>query len=103
MTAVTNSNFQQEVLASEKPVLIDFWAEWCMPCQRMAPEFAALAEEHPDVKFVKVNVDEAQELAISFGVDAIPAFVLVEGGESVAKAVGMMPKEKLAEFLEENK
>ncbi|MBR5230132.1 MAG: thioredoxin [Firmicutes bacterium] len=96
---VTKENFEEEVLKCEKTVLIDFWASWCGPCKRIAPELEALAEELSDVKICKINVDEQGELAISHGVMSIPMLVVYKNGEMVNRAVGLMPKEEIATLL----
>ena len=102
ITHVTQATFEQEVKNCVGAVLIDFWADWCMPCRMMAPTFEALAESRTDVKFCKVNVDEDPGLAMAYGIDAIPAFVLVKGGAAIDKAVGVMASTQLEAFLEAN-
>ena len=102
LTYLTAENFEQEVMQSDRPVLIDFWADWCMPCRRMAPVFEELAGEREDVKFCKVNVDEAPQLAMQFRIDSIPAFALVKNGTFEDFTVGVMEKERLNKFLEDN-
>src|SRR6201993_1454420 len=97
-TAVTESSFEQEVLQSDKPVIVDFWAEWCGPCHAVAPVLDKIADEH-EVKIVKVNIDEEQELALQYGVQSIPLMVLFEHGEPQASAVGAMPKGMLEKSL----
>lgn len=97
---VTNENFESEVKMSELPVLLDFYAEWCQPCQELAPTVAELAEEYKGrIKVCKVDVDEARELALSFGVRSIPTLVLLKQGEAVATLVGTRPKAALTEFI----
>src|SRR3954471_8000867 len=87
----TNATFENEVLQSEGKVIVDFWAEWCGPCHAVAPVLDRIANEH-DVKIVKVNIDEEQELAQRFGVASIPLMILFEDGEPVAQAIGAQPK-----------
>jgi thioredoxin 1 len=92
-TAVTESTFEQEVLSSDKPVLVDFWAEWCGPCHAVAPILDKIVEERPDeLKLVKVNIDEEQGLAERYGIASIPTMVLFKDGEPAAAAIGAQPK-----------
>jgi thioredoxin 1 len=98
--AVTEATFEQEVLQSEKPVLVDFWAEWCGPCHAVAPVLDKIAEERPDeLKLVKVNIDEEQGLAMRYGVMSIPTMILFKEGEPAAAAVGAQPKAALERSL----
>ena len=91
--AVTESSFEQEVLQSEKPVLVDFWAEWCGPCHAVAPVLEKIAEERKDeVKLVKVNIDEEQALSLKYGVMSIPTMILFKDGEPSASVIGAQPK-----------
>ena len=96
---VTNENFDSEVLQSDKPVFIDFWASWCGPCQMVAPVVEELSEEIADVKFAKVNVDEQPELARQFQVMSIPTMVLLKEGKVVDTTIGAQPKEDIAKFV----
>lgn len=97
---ITNENFESEVKQSALPVLLDFYADWCQPCQELAPMVAELAEEYAGrVKVCKVNVDDARELALSFGVRSIPTLVLMKNGEVAATMVGTRPKSALEEFV----
>ena len=99
-TAVTESTFDQEVLSSDKPVIVDFWAEWCGPCHAVSPVLDKIAEERPDeVKLVKVNIDEEQGLAMRFGVQSIPMMILFKEGEPAAAAIGAQPKSALEKAL----
>ena len=95
---ITNENYA-EVLASGQPVVIDFWAEWCGPCRMVAPIVEEIAEERPDIKVGKVNVDEAQDLAMQFGVISIPTLVVVKNGEVVNQSVGARPKNQILALL----
>ena len=98
--AVTESSFEQEVLQSEKPVLVDFWAEWCGPCHAVSPILDKIAEERADeLKLVKVNIDEIQGRAQRYGVISIPMMVLFKNGEPAAQTVGAMPKGALERSL----
>lgn len=92
-------DFAPEVLNASGKVLVDFWASWCGPCMMMAPVLEQLAEARPDLKIVKVNVDAAQEPALQFGIDSIPAFLLFEDGKVTKKTVGAMPMEELLRQL----
>ena len=100
MTAVTESSFDQEVLASDKPVIVDFWAEWCGPCHAVAPVLDRIAEErNGELKVVKVNIDEEQGLAQRYGVASIPTMILFRNGEPAAAAIGAQPKAALERSL----
>ena len=96
---LTSENFAEEVLNSDKPVLVDFWAAWCGPCQMLAPSIAEIAEERSDIKVGKVNVDDQPELAQLFGVQSIPMVVLFKDGKAVNTSIGYVPKEQLEEML----
>ncbi len=96
---VTKENFETEVLQSEKPVLVDFWAGWCGPCKMVAPVLEEIADEVADVKITKVNVDEQTELAQKFQVMSIPTMVLIKEGKVVDTTVGAQQKEDLVRFI----
>ncbi len=93
---ITKENFEQEVLKSDVPVLVDFWATWCGPCKMLAPILSEIAEEEK-VKVAKVNVDDEGELAVKFGIMSIPTVMLFKNGERVKTAVGYMSKEEIKE------
>ncbi len=97
---VTKENFQQEVLNSEKPVLLDFWAAWCGPCRMLSPIIDEIAEEREDIKVGKVNVDEQQELAAQFGVQSIPSVFVMRGGKIAAQSLGVKPKAQILSLLD---
>ena len=96
----TDDNFQSEVLDSDTPVLVDFWATWCGPCQMMGPVVEAVAEEKTDIKVGKLNVDENPDTAQKFGIMSIPAFKVFKNGEVVGDIVGAMSKEAFLAKLE---
>ena len=99
-TTVTEQSFEQEVLQSETPVLVDFWAEWCGPCHAVAPVLDRIVDErNGDLKLVKVNIDEEQGLAARYGVQSIPTMILFKGGEPSAAAIGAQPKPALERAL----
>ena len=95
--SVNKNNFNQEVLNSDKPVLIDFWAPWCGPCRMVVPLVEEIAKERSDIKVVKINVDEEQELAMQFGVMSIPT--LVKNGKIVNQVTGARPKAQILAML----
>ena len=96
---ITNDTFEAEVLNSEKTVLIDFYADWCGPCRMVSPIVDTIAEEHPEYKVCKVNVDEEGQLATAFGVMSIPSLFVVKGGEVVNQAVGARTKAQILDML----
>jgi thioredoxin 1 len=100
MTAVTTTTFEQEVLNSDTPVIVDFWAEWCGPCHAVAPVLDKIAAEREgELKIAKVNIDEEQDLAMRYGVVSIPTMILFRDGEPSAAAIGAQPKTALERSL----
>ncbi|MDD3278505.1 MAG: thioredoxin [Lachnospiraceae bacterium] len=96
---ITKENFEAEVMKSEKPVLVDFWASWCGPCQMVAPVIEELSQEVTDVKIAKINVDEEPELAAQFRVMNIPTLILLKEGKVAAKVVGAQDKDELLDMI----
>ena len=97
--SVNKNNFNQEVLNSDKPVLMDFWAPWCGPCRMVAPLVEEIAKERSDIKVVKINVDEEQKLAMQFGVMSIPTLVVMKNGKIVNQVTGARPKAQILAML----
>ena len=96
---INNNNFQDEVMHSEKLVLLDFWASWCGPCQMVSPIVDEIAAERSDIKVCKINVDEQPELAAQFGVMSIPTLVVMKNGKVINQAVGARPKAQILAML----
>ena len=96
---VNRGNYAQEVLNSDKPVLLDFWAPWCGPCRMVAPVLEEIAAERPDIKVCKINVDEEMDLASSFRVVSIPTLVVMENGMEADRIVGFRPKETILDMF----
>ena len=97
---INKNNFQNEVLNSEKKVLLDFWAPWCGPCRMVVPMVEEIARERNDIKVVKINVDEEPELANQFGIMSIPTLMVMQGGQVVSKSTGARPKASILRMLE---
>lgn len=101
MTTVklTSANFEEIVLKSDKPVLVDFWAAWCGPCQMVGPIVEEIAKENPNFKVCKVDIDAAQDLAVKYGVMSIPTLIVFKDGKEVNRTLGAQPKESILEIL----
>jgi thioredoxin 1 len=96
----TDDNFESEVIKSDKPVLIDFWAPWCGPCKAIGPIVEEIAGQYKDtVKVMKLNVDDSQKTAVTFGVRSIPTLIIFKGGKVADTLIGLVPKEKLEAFI----
>ncbi len=100
---LTENTFENEVINSDKPVLIDFWASWCMPCRMLSPTIEELGQEVSDVKIAKINVDEEEQLARMFRVNSIPTLVMVKDGKVVSRSVGVQTKDRILAMIDENK
>jgi thioredoxin 1 len=100
LTEVTDNNFQAEVLESETPVLVDFWAPWCGPCRIIAPSLEELNDEIENLRVVKLNVDDNQQTAAQYGVMSIPTLIVFKNGQPAKKIIGAMPKKRLEQEIE---
>ncbi len=100
LTEVTDNNFQAEVLESETPVLVDFWAPWCGPCRVIAPSLEELNDEMDNLRVVKLNVDENQQTAAQYEVMSIPTLIIFKNGQPAKKIIGAMPKKRLEQEIE---
>lgn len=100
VTVVNNDNFKKEVLDSDKPVLVDFWAAWCGPCRMLSPTVDEIAKEHSEIKVCKINVDEEGELAAKFGIMSIPTLVVFKNGQIHRQAAGVRPKDAILKMID---
>lgn len=96
---VTDANFENEVLQSDKPVIVDFWAPWCAPCRRISPILDEMSDNRDDVRFVKMNVDDNPSTAMNYSISSIPTILRFENGQETQKAVGALPKNQLSSQL----
>ena len=100
---IENMNkFQSEVIDSEKITIVDFWAPWCGPCRMIGPIFEEISEEYEDVEFVKVNVDDSQEIAGNYNIMSIPTLLIIKDGEVADQQMGALSKDQLKEFIDKN-
>ena len=98
---ITKETFHEEVINSDRPVLVDFWAEWCGPCRMVGPVLDEIAAERPDIKVCKINVDEQFELAVRYQVSSIPTLMFFRGGKVVRRVVGLRSKAEIEQIIEE--
>ena len=96
---INQSNFKTEVLDSDKTVLVDFYADWCGPCQMFSPTIDEVASEHPEIKVCKLNVDDNQDIASEYGIMSIPSLIVFKNGKAVNQSVGVISKEKILELM----
>lgn len=99
ITTITKDNFENEIVKADKPVLVDFWASWCGPCRMLSPTIDEIAEEHPEIRVCKINIDDEAELAIRHGVMSVPTLMIFKNGEIAQTAVGVRPKDEILDLL----
>ena len=102
MIMIDNDNFQKEVLESDKPVLVDFWAPWCSPCRMLGPVISEIAEEHPEIKICLHDVEQATDAAEKLNVKSIPCVIIMKDGSEIARRNGAMSARQLNDFIEKN-
>ena len=95
----TTQSFEQEVLHADKPVLVDFWATWCGPCRMLAPILEELSGQHPELKIVKVDVDENRDLALQYGIESIPTLLVFKGGQMADRSVGLVSPQEILDLV----
>lgn len=100
IVSITIDNFEKEIINSDKTVLLDFWATWCGPCMMIAPILHEIAEENPDIKVAKINVDENPQLAAQFGIISIPTLIVIKDGKAVNKSEGFIQKEQILALMQ---
>lgn len=100
VSEVTDATFKDDVLGSEKPVVVDFWAPWCQPCKRIAPVLEEMSENRDDVRFVKLNVDDNQNTTVNYSITSIPTVMRFENGQATHRAVGALPRPQLSQQLD---
>ncbi len=99
VTKITSENFEIEVLKSEKTVLVDFYADWCGPCKMLSPVVDEVAQENEDIKVVKINVDEAQNVAMKYNIMSIPTLVVIKNGQETSRSVGVIDKSQILDMI----
>lgn len=99
VTKITSENFEIEVLKSEKTVLVDFYADWCGPCKMLSPVVDEVAQENEDIKVVKINVDEAQNVAMKYNIMSIPTLVVIKNGQEISRSVGVIDKSQILDMI----
>ena len=103
LVQINSTNWESEVLKSEKPVFVDFWAEWCGPCRMVGPVVEQIAQTHADkIKVVKLNVDENQEIAMKYGIQSIPSLLVFNKGKEVGRTIGAAPKDTYLKFIDDS-
>ena len=95
----TTQSFEQEVLHADKPVLVDFWAAWCGPCRMLAPILEEMSGQHPELKIVKVDVDEIRDLALQYGIESIPTLLVFKGGQMADRSVGLVSPQEILDLV----